>query len=74
MEQVVVELYRTNEDRDNHTFTACVTISYFGDTAFIQGLDDTLTIQCWREIRGYLESKGIKQAQYFRKGRLKTIT
>lgn len=71
--QIVIEIYRTGEDRANYSFVSCVTISYFDDIAFIQGLSGTFTTRCWKEIYDYLEHKGIKQVQYFRKGRLKVV-
>ena len=73
MQQVVTEIYRTNEAKNNYTFTCAVFITYFGDTAFIQGLSGTFTTKCWREIVDYLEKKGIKQIQYYRKDRLKVV-
>ncbi|QCQ59223.1 hypothetical protein Barba19A_gp143 [Rheinheimera phage vB_RspM_Barba19A] len=72
-EQTVVEVYRTQEDKANYDFVSCVTISYFDDIAFIQGLSGTFTTKCYKEIVDYLERKGMKQIQYFRKGRLKVI-
>ncbi len=69
--EAIVELYRTQEDREKHYFVSVVTVTYFGTTAFIQGLSGTFTIQCWKEIREYLISKGIKEVRYYRRGRLK---
>lgn len=71
--QTVVEVYRTGEDKVNKTFISCVTISYFDDIAFVQGLSGTFTTKCWREMYDYLEKKGCRQVQYFRKGRLKVV-
>lgn len=71
--EVIVEIYRTQEIREQHYFVAAVTISYFGRTAFIQGLSGTFTIKCWREITEYLMSKDIDQVQYYRHGNLRTI-
>lgn len=73
MEQVIVEIFRTAEDKANYDFKSAVTISYFGDIAFIQGLSGTFTTKCWREVVDYLENKGIKQIQYYRKDRLKIV-
>lgn len=73
MEQIIVEVYRTQECKINYSFKSAVTISYFGDIAFIQGLSGTFTTKCWKEIYEYLEKKGIRQGQYFRKGKLKVI-
>jgi len=69
----IVEIYRTQERRDEHFFVSAVTISYFGRTAFIQGLSGTFTIKCWREVTEYLMSKDIDQVQYYRHGFLRTI-
>ena len=71
--ETIVEIYRTQEDREKHYFVSAVTISYFGTTAFIQGLSGTFTIQCWKEIREYLISKGIEDVEYYRRGRLKVV-
>lgn len=72
--QTVVELYRTQEDKTNYDFVSCITITYFGDVAFVQGLSTAgFTTKCWRELYDYLENKGIKQVQYYRKGRLKVV-
>lgn len=71
--EILMELYRTQEDRANYTFKAAVTISYFNRVAFIQGLSGELSVTCWKEIRTYLLSKGITEVQYLRRGKLKTI-
>ena len=71
--QTVVELYRTAEDKVNKTFCSCITISYFDDIAFVQGLSGTFTTKCYKEILDYLEKKGCTKVQYLRKGRLKII-
>lgn len=71
--QVIAELYRTNEDKTNYTFTSCVTITYFGECAFVQGLSGTFTVACFRELSVYLGSKGITEVRYYRKDRLKVI-
>jgi hypothetical protein len=73
MQQAVSEIFRTQEDKANYDFVSAVFISYFGDVAFIQGLSGTFTTRCWREIYDYLEKKGIKQIQYYRKDRLKVV-
>lgn len=73
MQQVVTEVYRTSEDKVNYTFVSAVFITYFGDVAFIQGLSGTFTTRCWKELYDYLEKKGIKQVQYYRKGELKVV-
>jgi len=73
MEQVVTEIYRTQEHKANYTFVSAVFITYFSDVAFIQGLSGTFTTRCWRQIVDYLEKKGIKQIQYYRKDRLKIV-
>lgn len=72
--EILMELYRTQEDRANYTFKAAVTISYFNRIAFIQGLSGTFTITCWRELVKYLfNEKHVTEIQYLRKGKLKTI-
>jgi hypothetical protein len=71
--ETIVEVYRTQENRAEHFFVTAVTITYFGKTAFIQGLSDTMTIKCWREIREYLIGKGIEEVQYYRHGTLKVL-
>ncbi len=73
VEQVITEVYRTNENRQDYTFTSCVTLTYFGDTVFIQALSGTFTIACWRELRTYLQDKGIKEAKYLRRGKLVSV-
>jgi len=69
----IVEIYRTQEDVSRHYFVAAVTITWFGKKAFIQGLSGTFSLQCWRELKDYLMSKGCIQAQYYRKGVLKIV-
>lgn len=71
MEQVVTEIYRTNENKALYTFTSCVTLTYFGKTVFVQGLSGTFTVACFRELECYLKSKGMKEVQYYRKDRQK---
>ena len=71
--QTIVEVYRTQEDKANYDFKSVVTISYFGDTAYIQGLSGQFDRKCWREIVDYLESKGIIKFQYYRRGKLKEV-
>jgi hypothetical protein len=72
-EQTVVEVYRTQENKANYDFKSCVTITYFGDVAFIQGLSGEFSVRCGREIVDYLEKKGMKQMQYYRKGELRVV-
>lgn len=71
--ETVVEIYRTQEDREKHSFVSAVTITYFGNRASIQGLSGTMTIRCWRELKEYLISKGIEEVEYYRKGTLKVL-
>lgn len=73
MQQVIVEVYRTNEDKSNYSFTSAVTISYFDDTAFVQGLSGNFSRKCWNEIINYLTEKGLKKMQYIRRGKLKEV-
>jgi hypothetical protein len=72
--ETVVEIYRTQEDRGSHFFVSAVTISYFGNRAFIQGLSGTMTIRCWRELKQYLIERGVEEVEYYRKGVLKTLS
>lgn len=67
MEQVVTELYRTNQNKDEHTFKACVTLTYFGKTCFVHSLSDTFNVGCFRDLISYIRSK----VQYYRKDVLK---
>jgi len=71
--QVIVEGYRTNEDKTNQTYTTAFTITYFADTAYIQLLSGTFTRKCGYELLQYLTEKGIKKMEYYRKGRLKEV-
>ena len=71
--EAIVEIFRTQENRSTYSFVASVTITYFGDTAFIQGLSGTFTTACWRELYAYFKARGVKEAKYYRKDVLKTI-
>jgi hypothetical protein len=71
--ETVVELYRTQERRERFEFNAAVTITYFGNTATLQGLSGRFSHACWSELQQYLLGRGIRQIQYFRRGKLKTI-
>jgi hypothetical protein len=73
MEQIVTEIYRTQEAPDDYYFVSAVFITYFGDTAFVQGLSGTFTTKCWREVCSYLKSKGCQQVHYYRRGVLKVV-
>lgn len=73
MEQKLTTIYRTQEDKVNFTFVSAVFITYFGDVAMVSGLDTPLTTKCWRELYDHFEKEGIKQVQYYRKGRLKVV-
>lgn len=71
--EVITEVYRTQERRECFEFHAAVTITYFGDTATLQGMSGRFSRTCWREIEHYLSGRGIRQAQFFRRGELKTV-
>lgn len=72
--ETLVEVYRTQEDKSKFFFVSVCTITYFNDTAFIQGLSGSFTIQCWRELQAYLLSNPkVKKVEYIRRGKLKTI-
>lgn len=71
--QVLVETYRTQEVKELHKFEAVCTLTYFGNIVFISGMSGIFSIAAWRELRAYLESIGMKEAHYFRRGKLKII-
>ena len=72
--EVIVEIYRTNENVEEHTFTSSVVITYTNGVAFIQALSSTMTLACWKEIRDYLTNNPkVIRAEYLRKGTLKTL-
>lgn len=71
--EAIVEIYRTQEDKENKTFVAAVTLSYFGRIAMVQALSGTFSTTCWRELGEYLWGKDIDEIHYYRKGRLKII-
>lgn len=71
--EVIVEVYRTQEHRPSYTFSAAITLSYFGEVVMLQGLSGTFSVNDWRELYSYFQSKGIKRALYFRKGKLKEV-
>jgi len=71
--EIIVEIYRTQQDCEKLTFVSAVTVTYFGNRAFIQGLSGTFTFKCWRELKQYLLDKGISEVEYYRKGRLKIL-
>jgi hypothetical protein len=73
--EVIVEIYRTNENVEEHTFTSSVVITYTNGVAFIQALSSTMTLSCWKEIKSYLEGNPrVIRAEYLRKGKLKVLT
>lgn len=67
----LVEIFRT-EEKDG-TFVAAVTISYFGDTAFLSGLSGSLTISHIRELFAYLRSINIARCKYYRAKKDKVV-
>jgi hypothetical protein len=69
----LVEVYRTQECRDKFEFKAVVTITYFSDSATLQGLSGSFTKKCWFELQDYLVTRGVTKVQYFRKGNLVTL-
>lgn len=71
--EVVVELYRTQEIKERYQFCAAVTITYFGKRAMLQGLSGKFTLACWQELATHLKSKGVVAADYYRRGKLKTV-
>lgn len=72
--ETLVEVYRTQEDKSTFFFVSVCTITYFNDTAFIQGLSGNFTIQCWKELQEYLlKNPKVKKVEYIRRGKLKTI-
>ena len=73
--EVIVEIYRTNENIEEHTFTSSIVITYTNGVAFIQALSSTMTLACWKEIRDYLISNPrVIRAEYLRKGKLKILS
>lgn len=73
--EVIVEIYRTNENVEEHTFTSFVVITYTNGVAFIQALSSTMTLACWKEIRTYLvRNPKVIRAEYLRKGKLKILS
>lgn len=69
--QSVVEIYRTAEH--GGTYKTAMTITYFDDSATIQGISGTFTNDCWRELMAYLIIKGIKYYQYERRKNGKNV-
>ena len=64
-EQAIQVIYRTAEG--DGTFRTSYNITFFGGTAFVQGVSGTVTLQCWRELICYFILKGIKHYEYERK-------
>ena len=71
--ETIVEIYRTQENRELHSFVAAVTLSYFGRVAMVQALSGTFTVKCWRELSEYLWTKDIDEVHYYRHGKLKVV-
>lgn len=69
----VVEVYRTQENRQQYQFNAALTITYFGSEATLQGLSGRFSRQCASEIFTYLKGRGVKNIRYIRRGRLVQI-
>lgn len=70
----VVEVYRTQENRQQYQFNAALTITYFGNEATLQGLSGRFSHQCASELFTYLKGRGVKTVRYIRRGRLITHT
>lgn len=62
--ETICEIYRTNEK--NGTYCCAVTITYFNNTAFIQGLSGHITKSCYNELYAYLSDKHISDIFYIR--------
>lgn len=69
----LVEIYRTQENKAKFEFKSVVTITYFGDSATLQGMSGTFNRNCWREIKLHLLKRGINRAMYIRRGKLVVI-
>lgn len=64
--QVIAEIYRSQEL--GSTFSVAFTITYFGDTASIQGVSGSISPACIRELIAYLQTKpGITHLSFIRK-------
>ena len=64
--QVIAEIYRSQEL--GSTFSVAFTITYFGDTASIQGVSGSISPACIRELIAYLQMKsGINHLSFIRK-------
>lgn len=64
--QVIAEIYRSQEL--GSTFSVAFTITYFGDTASIQGVSGSISPACIRELIAYLQTKpGINHLSFIRK-------
>mgnify|MGYP001627463770 CR=1 FL=1 len=64
--QVIAEIYRSQEL--GSTFSVAFTITYFGDTASIQGVSGSISLLCVRELITYLQTKpGITHLSFIRK-------
>lgn len=70
----IVEVYRTQENRQHYQFNAALTITYFGCEATLQGLSGRFSRQCASELLDYLKGRGVKTVRYIRRGRLVTHT
>ncbi|HCU64541.1 MAG TPA: hypothetical protein DF774_02145 [Rheinheimera sp.] len=71
--ETIVEIYRTQENKELFQFCSAVTITYFGKRAMLQGLTGRFTSTCWKELATHLRSKGIVAVDYYRRGKLKTV-
>lgn len=67
--EVLIEVYRINEVKEDLTFDAVVTISYFGDTAKLCGMSGNFSHKARQEIQAYLITRGVKEVHYIRRGR-----
>lgn len=71
--QCIIEIYRTEENKELNKFECVVTISYFGQEATLQGLSGNFNLKSASEIKNYLRSKGISKIRYIRRGKLCVI-
>lgn len=58
LNNTIVEVFRTGVDNKDG-YKTIVHITYFLDWAFIQGFSSPPTLQCHREIREHMRSRGI---------------
>lgn len=64
MFDIISGIYRTKEH--SGTFKTAFILTFFGKTAFVQGLSGNPDIECFIELRDWLKAEGFLELKYYR--------